>query len=266
MTPCASRLSAATSAVKVWLERDGALLRLRLARPKANIVDAAMIAALHGALVDYRGSSRGMRRRVARRRGAALHFRRQRRGTPRPSAARRCSRGCTRSFCPCSSSPCRSWSRSGAMPRRRARTRARRRPDFRGPRRASSASRRSSSAYSRRRPPACCRIASTRRHAEDLLFSGRSISGDEAKAIGLVQSVAADPEAAALAYFEQHLAARAQLARLRPCGGARRLPRRGAPPPGRGRAALPRPPDADARRERRTCRFPRQASAKMGAQ
>ena len=33
-----------------WLEDDGALLRLRLARPKANIVDAQMIAALHGAL------------------------------------------------------------------------------------------------------------------------------------------------------------------------------------------------------------------------
>ena len=42
--------------------------------------------------------------------------------------------------------------------------------------------------------------------AEDLLFSGRSISGEEARAIGLVQIVAADPDAAALAYFEQHLA------------------------------------------------------------
>ena len=30
-----------------WLERDGALLRVRLARPKANLIDAAMIAALH---------------------------------------------------------------------------------------------------------------------------------------------------------------------------------------------------------------------------
>ena len=34
-------------------ERDGGLLRLRLARPKANIVDAEMIAALHGALVAH---------------------------------------------------------------------------------------------------------------------------------------------------------------------------------------------------------------------
>lgn len=44
------------SPLKVWRERDGALLRLRLARPKANIVDAQMIAALHGALVAHGGN------------------------------------------------------------------------------------------------------------------------------------------------------------------------------------------------------------------
>jgi len=43
--------------LKVWLERDGALLRLRLARPKANIVDAAMIAALAGAIAAYRDNA-----------------------------------------------------------------------------------------------------------------------------------------------------------------------------------------------------------------
>ncbi|MEO7937318.1 MAG: cyclohexa-1,5-dienecarbonyl-CoA hydratase [Burkholderiaceae bacterium] len=36
--------------LKDWLEHEGALLRLRLSQPKANIVDAQMIAALHGAL------------------------------------------------------------------------------------------------------------------------------------------------------------------------------------------------------------------------
>lgn len=36
--------------LKVWLDQDGKLLRLRLSRPKANIIDAAMIAALRTAL------------------------------------------------------------------------------------------------------------------------------------------------------------------------------------------------------------------------
>jgi len=42
------------SPLKVWLDRDGTLLRLRLAKPKANIVDAAMIGALESALEEYR--------------------------------------------------------------------------------------------------------------------------------------------------------------------------------------------------------------------
>jgi cyclohexa-1,5-dienecarbonyl-CoA hydratase len=44
--------------------------------------------------------------------------------------------------------------------------------------------------------------------AEDLLLSGRSIDGNEALRIGLVHAVADDPEAAALAYFDEHLAKR----------------------------------------------------------
>jgi cyclohexa-1,5-dienecarbonyl-CoA hydratase len=42
------------SALKVWRDRDGMLLRLRLSRPKANIVDAEMIQALTKALADGR--------------------------------------------------------------------------------------------------------------------------------------------------------------------------------------------------------------------
>ena len=42
-----------TAPLKVWVERDGHLLRLRLARPKANVVDAEMIAALDQALADH---------------------------------------------------------------------------------------------------------------------------------------------------------------------------------------------------------------------
>ena len=48
--------------LKDWLEADDGLLRLRLARPKANLVDAEMIAALHGALVAHgtRNTLRGV--------------------------------------------------------------------------------------------------------------------------------------------------------------------------------------------------------------
>lgn len=43
--------------LSVSLERDGALLRLTLARPKANIVDAAMIGALREALAAHAGTA-----------------------------------------------------------------------------------------------------------------------------------------------------------------------------------------------------------------
>jgi len=42
--------------LKTWLDREGQLLRLSLARPKANIVDAEMIAALDTALTDHLGN------------------------------------------------------------------------------------------------------------------------------------------------------------------------------------------------------------------
>jgi cyclohexa-1,5-dienecarbonyl-CoA hydratase len=44
--------------LKIWRDRDGALLRLRLARPKANIIDALMIAALDAALAENLGDPR----------------------------------------------------------------------------------------------------------------------------------------------------------------------------------------------------------------
>jgi cyclohexa-1,5-dienecarbonyl-CoA hydratase len=42
--------------------------------------------------------------------------------------------------------------------------------------------------------------------AEDLLLSGRSVDAAEAQRLGLVSAVADDPEAAALAWFDEHLA------------------------------------------------------------
>jgi len=41
------------SPLKFWLERDDQVLRLQLARPKANIIDAAMIEALSAALESH---------------------------------------------------------------------------------------------------------------------------------------------------------------------------------------------------------------------
>ena len=48
----------ADAPLRQWLEADDALLRLRLNRPKANIVDAAMIAALGATLAAHRTGSR----------------------------------------------------------------------------------------------------------------------------------------------------------------------------------------------------------------
>jgi cyclohexa-1,5-dienecarbonyl-CoA hydratase len=42
--------------LRVWLEAEGRLLRLRLSRPKANLIDAAMIDALDRALADHLGN------------------------------------------------------------------------------------------------------------------------------------------------------------------------------------------------------------------
>lgn len=46
-----------TSPLKVWFEEDGRLLRLRLNRPKANIIDAATIGALRAALTEHLGNA-----------------------------------------------------------------------------------------------------------------------------------------------------------------------------------------------------------------
>lgn len=41
--------------LKAWLEAEGRLLRLRLSKPKANLIDAAMMAALDCVLADHLG-------------------------------------------------------------------------------------------------------------------------------------------------------------------------------------------------------------------
>jgi len=46
-----------TSPLKVWIEAEGRLLRLRLSRPKANLIDAEMIVALDAALAEHSGNA-----------------------------------------------------------------------------------------------------------------------------------------------------------------------------------------------------------------
>lgn len=46
-----------TSPLKAWLDSDGRLLRLRLSKPKANLIDAAMIAALDSAFAEHLGNA-----------------------------------------------------------------------------------------------------------------------------------------------------------------------------------------------------------------
>jgi cyclohexa-1,5-dienecarbonyl-CoA hydratase len=68
--------------------------------------------------------------------------------------------------------------------------------------------------------------------AEDLLYSGRSISGEEAWRLGLVNDLADDPEAAALTYFDAHLAPRSasslRFAVRRPAPNSRPVSRPGS--------------------------------------
>ncbi len=63
-------------------------------------------------------------------------------------------------------------------------------------------------------PAASCLLPERIGHAnaEDLLWSGRNADADEALRMGLVQSIDDDPLEAALAYFDKHLAAHSSCA------------------------------------------------------
>ena len=210
--------------VRVWLEHDGRLLRLRLARPKANVLDAAMIAGLRealdahlarpelsGVLVDAEGPHFSF--------GASVeeHLPQQCAGLLRAMHALvlqmlaspvpilvairgQCLGGGLELAC--------SAHLLFASPDARLGQ-----PEIK---------------LAVFAPVASCLLPErmARAHAEDLLLSGRSISADEAHRLGLLNGVADDPEIAALAYFEEyflplsasslHLAVRAARADLIP--------------------------------------------------
>lgn len=190
--------------LKVWTERDGALLRLRLARPKANIVDAAMIAALKQAFDAHRGAS-GMLAAIVDAEGPHFSFG----ASVEEHLAERCAAMLASlhalllamlewpvPILVAVKGQCLGGGLELAMGGSlifAANDAKLGQPEIQlgvfAP------------AASCLLPPRIGQAA-----AEDLLISGRSIGADEASRLGLVSSVSADPEAAALAYFDQHLA------------------------------------------------------------
>lgn len=191
-----------------WLEHDGALLRLRLARPKANIVDAEMIAALGEALA---GPSRDLRGAILDAEGPHFSFG----ASVEEHLADRCAAMLASlhalilrmiDFPAPILVAVRGQCLGGGLEVALAGSRIYAAPDaqFGQPEMKLGVF-----------APAASVLLPYRMNqgaAEDLLFSGRSIAAEEARAIGLVAEVAADPAAAALAYFEQHLAGKSAAA------------------------------------------------------
>lgn len=194
------------SPLKTWVEKDGALLRLRLSRPKANLIDAGMIGALRSALREHLPGTRlravlldadgphfsfgasveehlpescaGMLRELH-----ALIL--QLLASPVPVLV--AVRGqCLGGGLEVAIAGHRIFAAPGAVFGQ---------PEIR---------------LAVFAPAASCLLPERigRSSAEDLLLSGRSIGAEEAHRIGLVDALAEDPGRAALAYFEEHLAPR----------------------------------------------------------
>jgi len=192
--------------LKVELERDGALLRLRLSRPKANIVDAAMIAALRAALREHLPGAR-LRAVLLAAEGPNFSF-----GASveehLPDACAAMLRELHALILALVASPVpvlvavRGQCLGGGLE-----VAAAGHLIFAAPGATFGQPEIKLAVFA---PAASCllpeRIGQSR--AEDLLFSGRSIGAEEAHRFGLVDALADDPDAAALAYFEEHLAKR----------------------------------------------------------
>jgi len=192
------------SPLKLALERDGALLRLTLARPKANIVDAAMIAALSAALATQAGT-RGLRGVLLAAEGPHFSFG----ASVEEHLPDRCAAmlsslhglivamlGFPAPILVAVRGQCLGGGLEVALAGG---------PIFAGRDAQFGQPEMKLGVFA----PAASVLLPYRMNqpaAEDLLLSGRSIGADEARASGLVQQVADDPEAAALAWFDAHLA------------------------------------------------------------
>lgn len=210
MSAMLARADATTAPARSWLDRDGALLRLRLARPKANLIDAAMIAALHESLVGYRESA-GLRAVLLDSEGPHFSFG----ASVEEHLPGRCEAMLSSlhalllamlefpvPILVAVHGQCLGGGLEVALAGG---------PIFAAPDAQLGQPEMKLGVFA---PAASCLLPYrvNQPAAEDLLFSGRSVGGEEAKAIGLVQDLAADPEAAALAYFDQHLATKSAAA------------------------------------------------------
>ncbi len=190
----------------VELEKDGALLRLRLSRPKANIVDAAMIAALRAALREHLP---GVQMRAVLLEAEGPHFSfgaSVEEHLPGSCAAMLRELHALLLTLVASTAPVlvavRGQCLGGGLELAAAGHLV-----FAAPGAMFGQPEIKLAVFA---PAASCllpeRIGPSR--AADLLFSGRSIGAEEAHRIGLVDALADDPSHAALAYFEEHLAPR----------------------------------------------------------
>jgi len=187
-------------------EKDGALLRLRLSRPKANIVDAAMIAALRAALDEHLADAR-LRAVLLEAEGPHFSF-----GASveehLPGSAAAMLRDLHALILQFVASPVpvlvavRGQCLGGGLELAAAGHLI-----FAAPGAMFGQPEIKLAVFA---PAASCllpeKVGPSR--AEDLLFSGRSIGAEEAHRIGLVNALSDDPSQAALAYFEEHLAKR----------------------------------------------------------
>lgn len=200
----------AESPLKVWLEREGALLRLRLARPKANLIDAAMIAALAEAFAAHRDDA-GLLAALVDHEGPHFSF-----GASveehLPASCEQMLRSLhglletmldwPRPILMAIRGQCLGGGLEFALAGHLL---------FAAPEAQFGQPEMKLGVFA---PAASVllplRISQAR--AEDLLLSGRSIDAPSALAWGVVNEVAADPVAAAVAYFEQHLSAKSAAA------------------------------------------------------
>jgi cyclohexa-1,5-dienecarbonyl-CoA hydratase len=196
--------------LKVWLERDGGLLRLRLARPQANIIDHTMVAELSAALTAHR-PGHGLRAALLDAEGSHFSFG----ASVEEHLPGRCAQmlGSLHALI----LQMLEWPAPILV--------AVRGQCLGGGLELAMAGSQIFAAEDAKlgqpeiqlgvfAPAASCLLPPRigQPAAEDLLLSGRSVDAAEAKSLGLVHAVVADPESAALEYFDQHFAGKSAAA------------------------------------------------------